>query len=266
MNNLPRSIGDTIHDECTAFAFERDQSFRNRDSDSFEYAHPPFRRKVRRIYDDDDPDAYYDFSDSRALTLTGEYAFSHIEKASLQERKIVFNLGLTAITYIDTLPRTLLRYFTDEQIALYRNPATSPGILNEERSLIYTIRHNPLDYDRVAISHRESYRLFDHDVILHTADYPPSAQQIERIPVASEQRTLHVKPRIHEEASTEPHEQVIFDSEFNTLINEESFELYDAHQADAARTIRALMKVLRSSRPIPTFENLHTTIDLLAEE
>lgn len=266
MSKKARSIGDDIHDELTAFAFERDQSFRNRDSDSFEYAHPPFRRKARRIQDDEDPDTYYDFSDSRTLTLTGDYAFSHIEKASLQERKIIFNLGLTATTYINILPSTLLRYFTDEQLALYRNPATSSGILNEERSLTYTVQHSPLDHDRATITHRESYRLYDHDVILHAADYPPRAQHIEHIPVASEQRTLHLKPRVHEDASPEPHEQVIYDTEFNTLINEESLELYDTYQQDAARTIRALVKVLRSSRPIPTFENLDAVITMLGND
>lgn len=259
MNTEEQWPGDALHAELTAFAFERDQSFRRRDSDIFEYNHPPYKRKARILCDDDDENLTYDIFDERTLSLTGEYSFAAIEKASLSERKIIFTLGLSALTQIDTIPDHLSTYFDTATIDHYADKRTW-GDLNVEQSLTYTLRHSPLDNDHVIITPQESYRLYDNDDLLHEATYPSSKHAPTRVPLAHEQRTLVVPAHIEEDASNDPSEQASYDAHFHLFAQYESDALFTTRQRDAAFIIRALMRTLGSSKPIPDFETFSQTI------
>lgn len=276
MSERPRSSGDELYDELKAFVFERDRDFRNRDSDITVISHPPYNRRVARLYDDDDENIYVDVFNERTLALKATYNAID-RKPVTKDTKIIFKLGLVATSQLAEAPLHLRQYLPEGQPSQYTSH--TPGDFIQVQSHQYTIAHNQ-QADEKRIDYLGDYTLYTGDDPIYQAKFPIDKHAYQRIPVATEGRTLIIPPHINEDATSEPYEQIFYDEDFkaltktckvsaSTITHEQKIEpthtpqllsLYKSSQRDDAEIVRSLLKILRSSDSIPTPENLYDRI------
>lgn len=240
-----------MHDELTAFVYERDSEFRTRRTESTRISRESGKH-IATVQDEDD-DRIYEIYDSKTLSLAGECIIVGAER--VLNASILFTLNLTTTMQLDQLPEVLLPYLDpDDRIQYSTDDSHS---LKEIRQLEYTVR-NHHSSDDITLDHKISYDLCDGNVPLYTAEYPIPRSQIERVTVASEQRTLLVPPRIIQEQNNDMVGQVEYDVLLRNM--RETLERPDftkeEYEADAIFSIRALLKILRSSDPLPTTDDV----------
>lgn len=237
MSEHTPSVGDELYDELTAFVYERDRDFRSRNSDITTIAHPSYERYVGEIVDEEDPENIYNLYDSRNLTLKAKYVPPLAEHAELPSRRIIFSLSLVAITHFQSMPNSFRDYLPQETITEHQD-----GDLSQKEALTYFVRHDTFNNDRVMISQQSQFVIEDFADVLYDEQSHSKVLTLPRVTKMEEDEPI---------ASLEavPPQQTI-DHTFTTVI-----------QQDAARTVRGLLKVLRSSEPIPTFANLHEVVD-----
>lgn len=244
------STPQAIYDELTAFTFERDSAFRHRHSTGARIPRES-ENHVNTLYSDDGGDNY-DIQDTKRLELTARYTLADKQRPK-PDTKIQFNLKLTTLTQIDDLPSTLVSYFSDEQRQHYGT--VEPGDLNEIRTLEYTVKHTI--EDALIVTRDMGYTLCDNDEPLYLVHDPVSKNSFERVAVASEQRTLIVPPRIMQEQTNDIGSQIEYDAWLRDMC--ETLERPDftkeEYEADAIFSIRALLKILRSSEPLPATDD-----------
>lgn len=249
------TIATTLYADLTAFTYERDSEFRKR-TNHISRIPRSSERHVNTLYSDDDPDFHYDIYDSKKLELVAKYDLTDKEQPKFDTR-IIFQLGLVTVNQLVVVPPALYPYVSQEQRDYYA--MIEPGDLNETRSLQYTIKHMPLD-DTIGIVRTMEYILCDNDTPLYNAAHPTERRSFQRVAVAQEQRTLIVPPRIEEERVDDIASQIEYDITLQAILGTASQPEFTQQErdTDADQTIRGLLKVLRSSIAIPTFDELDT--------
>jgi hypothetical protein len=240
-----------MHDELTAFAYERDSEFRTHRTESTSFSRQSGKR-LATVQDDDDGKVY-EIYDSKTLSLAGENIITGTERAL--NASILFTLNLTTTTQLDQLPGVILPYL--EPNDRMQPPADGSYRFEEIRQLEYTVR-NYRDSDDILLDYKISYDLCSGDIPLYTAVYPIPRNQLERVAVASEQRTLIVPPRITQEQNKDMVGQVEYDVLLRSMreTSERPDFTKEEYEADAIFSIRALLKILRSSDPLPTTDDM----------
>jgi hypothetical protein len=239
-----------MHNELITFVYERDSEFRTHLTESTSISRQSGKR-VATVQNDDD-NKVYEIYDSKTLTLTAERLITGAE--SSHKASVLFTLNLTTATKLDQPPGVLLPYLNPDDCTQYPGDGSYP--LEEIRQLEYTIR-NHRDLDDITLDHRINYDLCDGDIPLYTAEYPIPRNQLERVAVASEQRTLIVPPRITQELNKDMVGQVEYDVLLRSMreTSERPDFTKEEYEADAIFSIRALLKILRSSDPLPTTDD-----------
>lgn len=240
-----------MHDELVAFVNERDSEFRTRRTEST-YVSRKSGKRVPTVQDDAD-DNFSEIYNSKTLSLTGESMITGTE--SPLKASILFTLNLTTTTQLGRLPDVLLPYLDPDDCTQY--PDDGSYKLEEIRQLEYTVR-NHRDSDAITLDYQISYNLCDGTIPLYTAEYPIPRHQFERVAVASEQRTLIVPPRITQELNQDAVGQVEYDALLRTMRDtpERPDFTQVEYEADAIFSIQALLKILRSSDPLPTTDDV----------
>ncbi len=239
-----------MHDELIAFVNERDSEFRTRQAESTTLSRQSGKR-IATVHNDDDGEVY-EIYNSKTLSLTGENIITGTERAL--NASILFTFNLTTQMQLMQPPAMLLPYLDSEEYTQY--PDDGSYRFKEIRQLEYTIR-NYRDSKDITLDYRINYDLCDGDVPLYSAEYPTPIHQLERVAVASEQRTLIVPPRITQELNDDIIGQVEYDAMLRSMhdTSERPDFTKDEYEADAIFSIRALLKILRSSEPLPATDD-----------
>lgn len=240
-----------MHDELVAFVNERDSEFRTRRTESTSVSRQSGKRVATAQNDADD--RVYEVYNSKTLSLTGENIITGTERAL--NASILFTLNLMTTTRLDQLPGVLLPYLDPDDCTQY--PGDGSYSLEEIRQLEYTIR-NYRDSDDIMLDYKISYDLCDGDTPLYITEYPIPSNQLERVAVASEQRTLIVPPRITQELNNDMVGQVEYDVLLRNMreTSERPDFTKEEYEADAIFSLHALLKILRSSDPLPTTDDV----------
>lgn len=249
-------LPDQIYEELKAFSFERDSEFRERKSHV-----APFPRMSNFLVDtvhDEDGETSYDLFNTKKLELIAKYNITGTERPS-SRTPLLFTLQLNTTTQLRALPPALHQNFDTDDVQHY--DAVGLGHLEETQSLEYAV-HDIAILGRIGIVKTLEYILTDNDNPIYSVRDPAERRLFERVPVASEQRTLIVPPSVTHEQATDQFDQLIYDSTFQAMHQtpDRLNEGFKQRDHDAALTIRGLMKVLRSSAPIPTIDELDAVI------
>lgn len=247
--NQPSTPQD-IYNELTAFTFERDSDFRSRHKSVARITRTS-EDHVNTIYSDDGTDSY-EIYDTNKLELKAEYNLIGKERPKPDSR-ILFNLKLTTVTQIPVLPPALFSHFSDEQRQHY--DTIEPGDLNETRYLEYIVKHT-LEEQLIIARHME-YELCDNDTPLYLVHDPVSKNSFERVAVAQEQRTIVVPPRITQEQNNDIGSQIECDALLRGMCETSGRPdlTKEEYEVDAIFSIRALLKILRSSASLPATDD-----------
>ena len=248
--HLP-STPQAIYDELTMFTFERDSAFRQHDTSGTEIVRTS-NNHVDTLYSDDGGDRY-DIENSKRLELIARYNLIGKERPR-SNSKILFNLKLTTVTQVSVLPPVLSAYFSDEQRQYY--DTIEPGDLNETRYLEYIVKHTI--EDKLMVARHMEYELCDNDTPLYLVHDPVSKNSFERVAVAQEQRTIVVPPRITQEQNNDIGSQIECDALLRSMreASERPDFTKEEYEADAIFSIRALLKILRTSDPLPMTDDV----------
>lgn len=237
-----------IYNELTTFIYERDQAFRTLKKDTARVLREEKEKVIIISPLDDDYDDLSTSYNSTKLDLAAAYHLPGSMHASKQSR-IIFKIALTSITQLSELPATLATRLDDEQRERFSQ--IEIGNLNEKRRAKYIVKHGV--GDEINVVRNTSYELRENKLPLYIAQYPVSKNDFERVAVASEQRTIVVPPRIEQEQSRSVSDQVEYDAALSAMCNttERPNFTQEEYEQDAVLSIRALLKILRSSAPLP---------------